>query len=76
MRSYEIGGLDIRGCIACGGCSDGMCVFADEAFCTWTHTLEEADGILLACPVYYAGIPGTMKAFQTASSINPAAVFA
>ena len=59
----QIGGRDIRGCTACGGCSDGMCVFADEAFRSWTRTLEDADGILLACPVYYAGIPGTMKAF-------------
>lgn len=59
----QIGGRDIRGCTACGGCSGGMCVFADEAFRSWTRTLEDADGILLACPVYYAGIPGTMKAF-------------
>ena len=59
----QIGGQAIHGCLACGKCSEGPCALTDETFDGWVRTLEEADGILLACPVYYAGIPGTMKSF-------------
>lgn len=61
----QVGGADLRGCIACGTCSKngGHCVFADQQFEEWMAQLKEADGILLASPVYYASIAGGMKAF-------------
>ncbi|MBQ4637233.1 MAG: flavodoxin family protein [Clostridia bacterium] len=58
-----VGERDIPGCKACGGCTDGKCVFGDEWFKEMTQKAIEADGIILGSPVYYASINGTMKAF-------------
>lgn len=60
----EIGGKNIRGCTACGTCyKTGKCVLNDEAFDEYVETLTRADGIVLAAPIYYANIAGTMKSF-------------
>lgn len=59
----QVGGQDIRGCIACGRCAQtGCCVFADlvnEA----AAKFEQADGLVIASPVYYASANGTLIAF-------------
>ena len=65
-ETIQIGKLNIRGCIACGHCktSEGnRCVFADDCVNEIAQKLREADGFILGCPTYYAGIPGTMKSF-------------
>ncbi len=60
----EIGGKEIRGCTACGTCfKTGQCVLNDDTFDSYVETLKNADGIVLAAPIYYANIAGTMKSF-------------
>jgi multimeric flavodoxin WrbA len=67
--SFEIiqtGGLYIRGCTACNGCyqnKEGQCVFTEDIVNETIGKMKEADGIILASPVYYSGIAGTMKCF-------------
>jgi multimeric flavodoxin WrbA len=65
-ETIQIGNLSLRGCIACGHCakSEGnRCVFADDCVNEIAQKLREAEGFILGCPTYYAGIPGTMKSF-------------
>ena len=62
----HIGNQAIRGCLACGGCSrnkDERCVIATDIVNDAIQQMKAADGIILGSPVYYAGIPGTMKSF-------------
>lgn len=56
----EIGTADIRGCIACGACSQtGKCVFNDIVN-EVADKLKESDGMVVASPVYYASANGTL----------------
>lgn len=62
----HIGNKAIRGCIACGKCKQNMderCTITTDPVNEWIQTLKQADGVILAAPVYYAGIAGTMKCF-------------
>lgn len=59
----HIGNKDIRGCIACGTCSQrGKCVFDDEVN-EYASKLEECDGVVVGSPVYYASANSTLTAF-------------
>ncbi|MGB4092527.1 MAG: flavodoxin family protein [Ruminococcus flavefaciens] len=59
----QIGSKDIRGCIACGKCGEtGKCVFND-AVNELAPEFEEADGLVVASPVYYASANATLIAF-------------
>ncbi|MBQ9061177.1 MAG: flavodoxin family protein [Firmicutes bacterium] len=58
----QVGNMDIRGCIACGSCyENGKCVF-DDVVNELAPKLEEADGLVLASPVYYASANGALIA--------------
>ncbi len=58
----QIGNQDIRGCIACGSCGKtGKCVF-DDAVNLIAPKFEEADGLIVASPVYYASANATLIA--------------
>jgi multimeric flavodoxin WrbA len=62
----HIGNHAIRGCMACGTCAknkDEKCSITTDPLNGWIQQLKAADGIILASPVYYAGIAGTMKCF-------------
>lgn len=61
----QLGKKDIRGCIACGSCSNtGKCVFND-AVNEIAAKFEEADGLVVGSPVYYGSANGTlMSALQ------------
>ena len=60
----HIGHKLIHGCTACGQCHTlGKCVFDNDPVNEAAEKMAQADGILLASPVYYAGIAGTMKSF-------------
>jgi len=62
----HIGNKAVRGCMACGGCfrnKDEKCVITTDPLNEWVQKMKDADGIILGSPVYYAGIPGTMKSF-------------
>ena len=59
----HIGNKDVRGCIACGRCSElGHCVFNDIVAET-QKKLEEADGLVVGSPVYYGSANGTLISF-------------
>lgn len=61
----QVGNQSVRGCLACYHClqtGSGKCIQKDKVN-EWIDKMVEADGILLASPVYYGGIAGTMKCF-------------
>lgn len=65
-ETIQIGQLSMHGCIACGHCakSEGnRCVFSDDPVNEIAQKMRDAQGFILGCPTYYAGIPGTMKSF-------------
>ena len=56
----HIGNKDIRGCIACGKCAElGRGVFNDMVN-EVAPKFEQADGLVVGSPVYYAGPNGTL----------------
>lgn len=58
----QIGNKDVRGCIACGSChKNGKCVF-DDVVNELAPKFEEADGLVVASPVYYASANATLVA--------------
>lgn len=58
----QVGNKAVRGCIACGGCGEtGKCVF-DDAVNEIAPKFEEADGLVVASPVYYASANATLIA--------------
>ena len=62
VETVQIGNKDIRGCIACGTCSTkGKCVF-DDVVNELAPKFEEADGLVIASPVYYASANATLIA--------------
>ena len=59
----QVGSQEIRGCIACGSChKTGKCVF-DDLVNETAKKFEEADGLVVASPVYYAQANATLIAF-------------
>ncbi len=65
METVQVGGKTIRGCMACGACArakDERCTFGDGDPVNETiQKIKAADGLILATPVHFAGIGGTMK---------------
>jgi multimeric flavodoxin WrbA len=62
----HIGNKAVRGCLACGKCAqnkDEKCITTTDPLNEWIQSMKNADGIILASPVYYSGIAGTMKCF-------------
>ena len=63
VETVQIGNKAIRGCIACGTCvKKGQCVF-DDAVNEVAPKFAEADGLVIASPVYYASANGTLVSF-------------
>ena len=63
VECLQIGAQDIRGCIACNKCSElGKCVF-DDVVNEAAEKLKEADGMVVASPVYYGCANGTIINF-------------
>lgn len=61
-ETVQIGNMDIRGCIACGSCFEkGKCVF-DDIVNDLAPKFEEADGLVIASPVYFASANATLIA--------------
>ena len=59
----HVGHLPIRGCIACGYCSKtGKCTF-DDIVNEAVQKLQEADGMVVGSPVYFASSNATLNAF-------------
>ncbi len=61
-ETVQIGNKDVRGCIACGSCGkNGKCVF-DDVVNELAPKFKEADGLVVASPVYYASANATLIA--------------
>lgn len=59
----HIGNQAVRGCIACRSCAKtGKCVF-DDCVNEIAPKFEEADGLVIGSPVYYASANGTLISF-------------
>lgn len=62
-ETVALGQQDVRGCIACGACAKlGRCAF-DDIVNEVAPKFEEADGLVVASPVYYASANGTLISF-------------
>jgi multimeric flavodoxin WrbA len=62
----HIGHKMIHGCIACRKCAikqDEKCTIKTDDLNQWVQKIKGADGIIIGSPVYYSGIPGTLKSF-------------
>ena len=59
----HVGNKDVRGCVCCYHCKEhGRCVF-DDIVNETAAKFEEADGLVIASPVYYAMANGTLVSF-------------
>lgn len=59
----HVGNKNIRGCIACNRCAElGKCV-VDDMVNEVAPKFEQADGIVVGSPVYYASPNGTLLSF-------------
>ena len=62
-KIIEVGQKNIRGCMGCGYCSThDECAIKDEVNEANAY-LKDADGLLVASPVYYASPNGTLISF-------------
>lgn len=59
---FWIGKEAVYGCTACQACNKlGKCVY-DDISNTLAQKMQNADGIIIGSPVYYAGINGSLSA--------------
>lgn len=62
VEIVQVGQLPVRGCVACVRCAElGKCVF-DDVVNELAAKFEEADGLVVASPVYYASANATLIA--------------
>ena len=62
VETIQVGNKAIRGCIACLSCAEtGKCVFEDVVN-DIAEKFQEADGLVVASPVYYASANATLIA--------------
>ena len=62
VETVQVGNQAVRGCVACGYCGkNGKCVF-DDVVNELAPKFEEADGLVVASPVYYASANATLIA--------------
>lgn len=63
VETVQVGDKAIRGCVACLSCMEkGKCVF-DDLVNETAPKFAEADGLVIASPVYYASANGTLISF-------------
>ena len=61
----HFGGKPLRGCTACLKCvenKDKKCVLPDDGLNGYVAKMEQAEGIVLASPVYFSNVTAEMKA--------------
>ena len=59
-ETVRVGHLEVRGCISCASCyKTGRCVM-DDIVNELAEKLQEADGLVVGSPVYYASANGTL----------------
>lgn len=72
LNEYEIetmiihvGNLAIKGCVGCGQCAKLKRCIYEDMINEVAKYFEEADGLIIGSPVYYAGANGTLINFLT-----------
>lgn len=66
LEVIHIGAHAIHGCTACNKCrqtANNRCAITNDAVNEIIEKMAAADGIIIASPVYFSGIAGTMKCF-------------
>ena len=62
VETVQVGNKAVRGCVACFSCFEkGQCVF-DDVVNELAPKFQEADGLVVASPVYYASANATLIA--------------
>ena len=64
MDIMQLGTQKIQGCMGCNQCGerkDGKCVINTDMVNPLLGHIKDADGLILASPVYYGGVNGTLK---------------
>jgi len=62
VTNVQVGREDVRGCVACNGCSKlGRCVY-DDCVNELAPLFEEADGLVVGSPVYFGSANATLVA--------------
>ena len=62
VETVQVGHLPVRGCTGCGGCGKlNKCVH-DDVVNELISKFDEADGLVLGSPVYYASANSTLTA--------------
>jgi multimeric flavodoxin WrbA len=62
----HVGNKPLSGCIACNQCvknKNNQCDLKDDVINPALTSMIDADGLILASPVHFSGIAGTMKCF-------------
>ena len=49
------------GCLSCWGRTEGLCVIKDDSVAEVREKILSADTIIIAFPIYFFGMPGTLK---------------
>jgi len=63
IEKIVIRDLNISPCNSCGGCySSGICVINDDMQNMYSKLIE-ADGVIVASPLYFMGVSAQLKAF-------------
>jgi multimeric flavodoxin WrbA len=64
VEYINIGTKPISGCISCGSCKKTkQCAMGEDIVNESIEKIRGANGLLIAAPVYYGGIPGSLKCF-------------
>lgn len=60
---YNIGNQAVHGCADCLTCMEtGQCAYEDDCANEIIYKIQEADGLIIGSPVYYAAANGTLTA--------------
>jgi RNA polymerase sigma-70 factor (family 1) len=63
LKNVEIAEKAIRGCVACKQCgADGHCSYSSDVVNECIDLMQQADGIIVGSPVYYASPNGALLA--------------
>ena len=59
-KEFDVGKENVRGCLACGYCKKGSGCVLKDIVNDIASVLKDADGLIVASPVYFASPNGTL----------------
>lgn len=63
IEIFWIGNNPILGCLGCNKCLENKRCFIDDKVNEFLEKLDDAEGVVFASPVHFAGIPGMLSSF-------------